>query len=134
MKISRARVTEQMRRIQSKNTAPELVVRGLVRVLGFKYRLHGADLPGTPDLVFPDEKKVIFIHGCFWHLHHNCRLARMPRRNLSYWGPKLLGNKARDRRDKCALTRSGWEYLVLWECESKDTRATVGKIRRYLES
>lgn len=134
MRMSRGRVTEQMRRIQSKNTVPELVVRGLVRTLGFSYRLHGADLPGTPDLVFPAERKVIFIHGCFWHLHRNCRLGRMPRRNLSYWRPKLLGNKARDIRDKCGLTRAGWGYLVIWECESKNTPAIARKIQRYLRS
>ena len=125
-------MTEQMRRIRSKHTAPERVVRGVVASLGIRYRLHGSKLPGSPDLVFAAKRKVIFVHGCFWHLHRNCGLARMPKRNLKYWVPKLALNKARDRRNKCDLTRAGWKYFVIWECETKDLVATARRIGRYL--
>lgn len=130
--LPKNRVTEQMRRIRSKHTEPERIVRRLVASLGVGYRLHGARLPGSPDLVFPAKKKVIFVHGCFWHLHHNCQLARLPKRNQKYWVPKLAGNKARDRRNKCDLTRNGWGYLVIWECEAKNVTATMRRLDRYL--
>src|ERR1700723_4551715 len=87
---------DQMRRIRAKNTAPELRVRRAVHALGLRFRLHRADLPGTPDLVLPRLRKVIFVHGCFWHQHSGCRLARPPKKRLDYWVPKFERNKRRD--------------------------------------
>jgi DNA mismatch endonuclease (patch repair protein) len=106
-----------MRRITSKNTSPEMAVRRLVHSLGYRYRLHGANLPGRPDLVFRNRKRVIFVHGCFWHLHTKCREGRVPGSRTDYWGPKLLGNVARDKRRLSELRKLGWRVLTIWECE-----------------
>jgi DNA mismatch endonuclease (patch repair protein) len=133
MRMPRSRVTEQMRRIRSKHTVPERLVRRVAEELGLKYRLHSKDLPGSPDLVFPDKRKVVFVHGCFWHLHTNCALARMPKRNLKYWRPKLTRNKARDRKNKSDLTRHGWRYVVIWECQAKDLSSTSRRLANFLE-
>lgn len=109
-----------MSRIRKTNTKPELVVRRLSHALGFRFRLHRSDLPGTPDLVFPRHRKVILVHGCWWH-RHNCRLGRRePKSRRKYWIPKLKGNVARDRKVKRQLRRLGWSVLTVWECQTKD--------------
>jgi DNA mismatch endonuclease (patch repair protein) len=100
----------------SKNTKPEMLVRRLVHGMGYRYRLHQADLPGKPDLVFRSQRKVVFIHGCFWH-GHKCRLGRMPKSRLEYWKPKITGNKERDVRTLRRLRSMRWRALVLWECQ-----------------
>lgn len=120
--------------VRSKNTKPEMRVRSLVHSLGYRYRLHGHDLPGKPDLVFRKRRKVIFVHGCFFHRHRNCALARLPKSREEFWLPKLEGNKARDDRNMAALTSDGWEVLVIWECEIKDKEALAKRIRRFLEN
>lgn len=105
-----------MSRIRSRNTRPELIVRSLVHQLGFRFRLHRRDLPGTPDLVLPAHHKVIFVHGCFWHLHR-CRYGRVvPATNRDFWQQKRQGNVERDRRNRRALRALGWDVLVVWEC------------------
>jgi len=109
-----------------------MVVRHLVHSLGYRYRLHGRQLPGTPDLVFPSRKKVIFVHGCYWHLHR-CGKYRLPKTRRSFWMPKLEENRRRDIRNKSALTRMGWGYLVIWECEVKDREKLLSTIRRFLD-
>jgi DNA mismatch endonuclease, patch repair protein len=109
--------SERMSLIRSKNSKPELFVRRLIHSLGFRYRLHGRDLPGSPDLVFPSRNAVIFVHGCFWHQHRNCKHARAPKSRLSYWSPKLAGNQERDCRNRKALRLAGWRVLVIWECQ-----------------
>ena len=108
-----------MRAIHSKNTKPELVVRKLVHRMGFRYRLHRYDLPGRPDLVFRGRRKVIFVHGCFWHQHkaQNCKIVRQPKSNDGYWLPKLERNEIRDKAHRKALKEAGWEVLVIWECQ-----------------
>jgi DNA mismatch endonuclease, patch repair protein len=124
--------SENMRRIRSKDTSPELRVRRLVHRLGYRFRLHRADLPGKPDLVFPARRKVIFIHGCFWHQHKNCSDGRLPKSNAAYWLPKLTRNKSRDAKHKKALSRLGWSYLVLWECQLSSDEALAKSIRSFL--
>jgi DNA mismatch endonuclease, patch repair protein len=122
-----------MARVRSKNSRPELAVRKLVFSLGYRYRLHARELPGCPDLVFRPRRKVIFIHGCFWHRHPNCALARMPKSRLEFWESKLQGNRERDDRRK-ALAREGWKVLTIWECELSNPERQKKIIRRFLDA
>jgi DNA mismatch endonuclease (patch repair protein) len=114
--------SENMRRIKSKGMRPELAVRRAVHRIGYRCRLHRHGLPGTPDLVFGAARKVIFVHGCFWHGHDDpsCRRSHVPRSNESYWWPKLWRNKERDKKDIELLETSGWRVLVIWECETRN--------------
>ena len=123
-----------MARVRSTDSRPELAVRKLVFGLGYRYRLHARELPGCPDLVFRPRRKVIFVHGCFWHRHSNCALARMPKSRLEFWGPKLEGNRKRDDRNKKALAREGWKVLTLWECELDNAERLQKVIRRFLDA
>ncbi len=125
--------SENMRAIRAKNTKPEMAVRSLVHKLGYRFRLHRPDLPGKPDLAFPARRKVIFVHGCFWH-SHACKPGLRPRSNRGFWLPKLRRNKVRDGRNLKALGQQGWKALVIWECELKDTRALRLKVKRFLGS
>lgn len=109
-----------MRAVRSKDTKPELVVRRLAHSLGFRFRLHRKDLPGSPDLVFPSRRKVIFVHGCFWHGHGCTRGDRQPKANADYWSAKIARNRARDTRSIEMLHQTGWSTLVIWECDLKD--------------
>ena len=111
---------------------PELAVRSLVHRLGYRFRLHRKDLPGKPDLAFGPRRKVIFVHGCFWH-GHNCKKAHIPKSNREYWGPKLRRNKSRDRQHMKALKTAGWEPLVVWECETGNYDALSVGIKAFLE-
>jgi DNA mismatch endonuclease, patch repair protein len=124
--------SDNMRRIRSKNTGPELIVRRLLYSLGYRYRLHRADLPGKPDLVFGRRRKVIFVHGCFWHQHSRCKITHVPQSNGEYWAPKLARNKARDVRTKAKLRKLGWDYLIIWECETKDPEKLKGRLVSFL--
>ncbi|GBF26731.1 very short patch repair protein [bacterium MnTg02] len=119
-KLSPARRSQNMAAIKSKDMKPEMLVRRLVHGLGYRYRLHQKDLPGKPDLVFRPRKKVIFVHGCFWHQHCNpkCLDGRKPKSNSNYWGPKLDRNVQRDKSRRKQLTKMGWNVLVVWECET----------------
>jgi len=107
-----------MSRIGGKNTAPELVVRRLLHSLGYRFRLHRRDLPGTPDIVFPSRRKVIFVNGCFWHAH-GCRIGQPPKSRPEFWIPKLERNRARDARNKRVLRRLGWGVLTIWQCKAR---------------
>lgn len=133
-RLSPTRRSENMRRIRSKNTLPEMAVRRIVYRLGYRYRLHVKGLPGKPDLVFRPRKKVIFIHGCFWHQHSSCREGRVPGSKKRYWRPKLARNVERDREHVSALRRSGWKTLILWECELGDKTVLVRRIRAFLNN
>ncbi|MDP3328271.1 very short patch repair endonuclease [Parvibaculum sp.] len=121
-KISKERRSENMRRIRSKGMKPEMAVRRLVHGMGYRYRLHRKDLPGKPDLVFASRKKVIFVHGCFWHQHDDpeCLDGRPPKSNTSYWLEKLKRNVERDTENRKKLKVEGWNSLVIWECETKN--------------
>jgi DNA mismatch endonuclease (patch repair protein) len=127
--------SERMARVRGKDTGPELMVRRMVHGAGYRYRLHDKRLPGRPDLVFPKRRKVIFVHGCFWHRHPDpsCKLARMPKSRLDFWVPKLEGNRARDLRAQDALEREGWRSLVVWECETGRKEALKDKLVAFLE-
>ncbi|WP_115681353.1 very short patch repair endonuclease [Cupriavidus taiwanensis] len=108
-----------MQAVRQVDTAPELIVRRLLHSLGYRYRLHRRDLPGTPDIVFPSRKKVIFVHGCFWH-GHECRRGQLPKSRVEYWAPKLKANQLRDERVAMELRCAGWEVLVVWQCMLAD--------------
>ena len=114
---------------------PEMAVRRITHAMGYRYRLHRKDLPGKPDLVFPGRRKVIFVHGCFWHQHSDpaCRIARRPKSNRQYWVPKLERTVARDAEHLTQLAELGWDVLVIWECEVKDNTETAERIRRFLK-
>lgn len=107
-----------MARVRGKDTKPEMIVRRLVHGMGHRYRLHVAKLPGSPDLVFPSQHKVIFVHGCFWHRHPDCSRAYTPSTNQTYWLPKLARNVERDHKVVTALMDRGWKVCIVWECET----------------
>lgn len=120
-----------MARIGGKNTAPELIVRHLLHSLGYRYRLHRSDLPGTPDIVFPSRRKVIFVNGCFWH-SHGCRIGQPPKTRTEFWEPKLERNRLRDLENNVNLRKMGWKTLTLWQCQAKDTPKLKAKLRAFL--
>lgn len=124
--------SERMARVRGKDTRPELIVRKLIHGMGYRYRLYGQDLPGKPDLVFPSRRKVVFVHGCFWHRHSNCALARMPKSRQEFWFPKLEANRKRDARVQAALRKAGWGLLIVWECQLRDTPRLRHRIERFL--
>ena len=121
-----------MSRIRSKDMAPEIFVRRLVYAMGYRYRLHRSDLPGKPDLVFLNRKKIIFVHGCFWHQHTKCKDGHVPKSNIKYWQPKLERNVQRDKKTLKELKELGWKVLVVWECEIKDQESLSVKIEQFL--
>lgn len=108
-----------MSRIRSKDTRPEMLVRRYLFAHGYRYKLHDSRLPGKPDLVLPKYRTVIFIHGCFWHAHQNCRYAVTPKSNTEYWSAKISGNSARDAAAADKLNSLGWRVIVIWECQLK---------------
>jgi len=120
--------------VRAKDTGPELAVRRLVHGQGYRYRLHRRDLPGTPDLTFPGLGKVIFVHGCFWHRHKGCSLARLPKSRVDFWLPKLEGNAKRDTRNVRALRQMGWSVLTVWQCQLCNTARLTNRIRRFLDA
>ncbi|KIX14534.1 very short patch repair endonuclease [Dethiosulfatarculus sandiegensis] len=122
-----------MQRVKSKDTSPEMKVRRLIHGMGYRYRLHCKELPGKPDLVFPRLKKIIFVHGCFWHRHNGCKYAKIPQTNQDYWLPKLAGNETRDLTNQKKLCDLGWSVLIVWECQTKDTASLTEILREFLE-
>lgn len=120
--------------VRHRDTQPEMIVRRMVHRLGYRYRLHDKRLPGSPDLVFRRRRKAIFVHGCFWHRHPdpNCKLARMPKSKLDFWGPKLDGNWQRDLRHQSELEEIGWRYLIVWECELGHREQLENKLLAFL--
>ncbi|MCL6590936.1 MAG: very short patch repair endonuclease [Firmicutes bacterium] len=122
--------SERMSRVRSKGTKPEIIVRQIICSLGYKYRLHSKELPGQPDIVFAKKRKVIFVHGCFWHLHEGCSIYRHPRSKLEFWAPKLQGNLQRDLENQLKLHQLGWSVLVIWECEVKNIKNRPALWRR----
>lgn len=133
--LTRTERSHRMALIRGKDTKPELLVRKIARSLGHKFRLHAADLPGKPDIVFPRLRKVIFVHGCYWHRHphRNCPLARLPKSKLRFWIPKLTENRRRDVRNVAKLRRQQWGVCVVWECQLKNTVSLARRIERFLE-
>ena len=133
-KLSVQERSENMRRIKSKDMKPELLVRSLVHRMGYRFRLHRRDLPGKPDIVLGPRRKIIFVHGCFWHSHErtDCSDARIPKSNLAYWTAKLQRNKERDAAHIAALTGQGWDVLVIWECELGNIAILKRRLRTFL--
>jgi DNA mismatch endonuclease, patch repair protein len=123
--------SETMAAIRSKDTKPEMLVRRLLHKSGYRFRLHRSDLPGKPDIVLPSRKKVIFVHGCFWH-QHDCAFSHVPKSNLLYWAPKLQRNQVRDREHIKALRAAGWKSLVLWECELDKSDRLFRRLSKFL--
>lgn len=121
-----------MARVKGKDTAPELKLRRLAHAMGYRFRLHRKDLPGSPDLVFPKRRAVIFVHGCFWHGHDCARGARQPKQNAEYWSAKIARNRARDAKVQEALRAQGWRVAVIWECEMKDLDALTARLKAFL--
>ena len=133
--LTKTERSERMSRVRARDTGPELIVRRLLHKRGYRYRLHERSLPGSPDLVFKRRRKVIFVHGCFWHQHADpaCRLARMPKSRLEFWKPKLEANRNRDFQNQSKLNQIAWEYLVVWECELKHTEQLENRLTSFLE-
>lgn len=122
-----------MSRIRGKDTQPELAVRRLAHSMGYRFRLHRRDLPGRPDLVFPRLRKVVFVHGCFWHQHPGCRYAYQPKSRVEFWKAKFAANVKRDQLVLAALNDLGWDALVVWECETSDINSLEWELAVFLE-
>jgi len=118
--------------VRSKNTKPEVLVRKIAHSCGYKFRLHVSNLPGKPDLVFPKRRKVIFVHGCFWHRHPGCVLARLPKSKLHFWLPKLTENRRRDLRNIGRLRRDHWKVSIVWECQLRNPISIEKRVKRFL--
>lgn len=132
--LTRAQRSRNMAAIRATNTKPEVTVRRLVHRMGYRYVLHDRRLPGRPDLVFPSRRKVIFVHGCFWHMHR-CRYGKVvPATNAAFWHKKRTGNVARDRVSMKALASQGWHILVTWECELKNLCSLNNRLVAFLDS
>ncbi len=121
-----------MRAVKSQDTAPEMIVRRMAHAMGKRYRLHRNDLPGKPDLTFPRLRKIIFVHGCFWHGHDCKRGARQPKTNAAYWIKKISRNKERDAQTQETLRALGWDILVIWECQTKERDQLQALLQTFL--
>lgn len=133
-KISKEDRSIVMARVKSRDTVPEIIIRKLVFSLGYRFRLHRKDLPGNPDLVFPGKKKIVFVHGCFWHRHQGCKRATTPASNQNYWLPKFSRTVKRDEENLKLLASMGWEALIVWECELHDMLALEDKLSKFLSN
>ena len=133
-KLRPAERSALMARVRGKDTKPEMIVRRLAYAMGLRYRLHRRDLPGQPDLTFPRLRRVIFVHGCFWH-GHSCRAGRnRPGTNRPYWIPKLDRNARRDRSNRAKLRRLGWRVLTIWECQLRHLPELRRRLDRFFEN
>jgi DNA mismatch endonuclease (patch repair protein) len=121
-----------MARIGSRDSLPEIKVRSLLHQLGYRFRIHRKDLPGTPDIVLPGRGAVVFVHGCFWH-GHACKIGKMPKSRTEYWGPKIETNRRRDLRKARQLRALGWRVLTVWECELKSPERLERRLLQYFE-
>ncbi|MEA3364021.1 MAG: very short patch repair endonuclease [Candidatus Hydrogenedentes bacterium] len=122
-----------MSRVKNRDTKPEIVVRSLVHRLGYRFRIHRRDLPGNPDIVLPKHKKLIFVHGCFWHGHKGCPRSKRPTTNSDFWSRKLDANIERDKKLRRKLRRMGWKVLVVWECETREPHKVLKKLEKFLD-
>lgn len=131
-KFSKIKRSAIMAAVKGSNTKPELAVRSLIHRLGFRFRLHVKDLPGKPDIVLPRHRKVVFVHGCFWHSHRGCKRSAKPESNKVFWKIKLEQNVARDKENLQHLKKCGWKVLVVWECELRKANYLKKKIESFL--
>ena len=132
-KVSEQR-SRNMSAIKSKNTKPEIAVRRLLHSMGYRFRLHRKDLPGSPDIVLPKYKTVIFVHGCFWHRHENCKYASTPKTRKEFWENKFNSNKKRDQKIQKEIIDLGWQFIIIWECEARNIQPLEEKLKGYLIS
>lgn len=131
--ISKERRSWNMGRIKAKNTKPEMIVRSLLHSMGYRFRVNRKDLPGKPDIVLPKYKTVIFVHGCFWHQHKNCKRANIPKTNKKYWIPKLDNNVKRDKVNVSKLKKLNWKTIFIWECEiNKGITNIIKKLKQLI--
>jgi DNA mismatch endonuclease, patch repair protein len=132
--LSPAQRSAQMRRVRSADTKPELIVRGAMHRLGYRFRKHRKDLPGNPDAAFPSRRKAVFVHGCFWHRHDCPAGCRLPKSRVDFWQPKLERNAQRDSENLARLSNMGWRALVVWECETRDPAALAWRLKQFLDA
>lgn len=132
--FSKKKRSEIMSQVRANGTQPELLVRALLKSLGFRPSRYDSGLPGKPDIVFRNRKKAIFVHGCFWHGHKECKRSKMPTSNKRFWYNKITGNIRRDQRVQRALRRSGWSVMVIWQCQLKDSGRVTARLRRFLDT
>lgn len=118
-KFTKEKRSQIMSKVKRENTNLEMIIRQRLHRLGYRFRIHRKDLPGSPDIVLPKYKKVIFVHGCFWHGHEYCPKAKLPKSNIEYWQPKIEENKKRDQRNIEELSKRGWNSLIIWGCQIK---------------
>lgn len=129
-RISKERRSWNMSRIKDRDTKPEMIVRSTLHKLGYRFRLHSRTLPGKPDIVMAKHKTVIFVHGCFWHRHDNCKFAYSPKTRIDFWQQKFLENIDRDVQVKLSLEKAGWRILVIWECQTKN----IDRLRAHISN
>ncbi|MER9467785.1 very short patch repair endonuclease [Mesorhizobium sp. M0482] len=132
-RITAAERSVLMTTIRAKGTKPEMVVRRLAHKMGYRFRLHRKDLPGSPDLVFPSRRAVVFVHGCFWHQHPCCRKSQLPTSRQEFWHPKLARNVERDLATVSALRAMGWRVSIVWECEVNNAERLRERLATFLE-
>lgn len=130
--VSTERRSFIMSQVGTRDTKPELIIRRALHRLGYRYRLHQRQLPGSPDLVFPSRRKAIFVHGCFWH-GHGCRWGQLPKSRPEYWGPKIEANRARDAKSLLALNAAGWQTHIVWQCDLRDAAVALEKVIAFLD-
>lgn len=123
-----------MSSISGKNTEPEIAVRSLLHSLGYRFRIHRKDLPGNPDIVLPKYKKIIFIHGCFWHGHRDCKRSKLPNSNREFWEQKIRSNVQRDNKIISSLTENGWDVMILWTCQIRNSENVAHKLIEFIEN
>ena len=131
-RVSSEKRSEIMRSVGTEDTGPEMIVRSAAHRLGFRFRLHDRKLPGKPDLVLPRWRTVIFVHGCFWHRHQNCKKATTPRSNVDFWEKKFSANVVRDARNCEELQRQGWRVVIIWQCEAASLDAAIEILKKRL--
>ncbi len=128
--VTREKRSQMMSGIRSKNTKPEIIVRSMLHSMGLRFRLHSKELPGSPDIVLPKHRAVVFVHGCFWHRHENCKYAYNPKSRIDFWQNKFFSNQERDRLNQKSLKSDGWRVIVIWECETKHCEKLERKLKR----
>ena len=133
-RLTAAQRSLHMGRVRRSDTKPEWTVRRLLHRLGYRFRIQWKAAPGRPDVAFPKRRKIVFVHGCFWHQHESCRLAHVPATRREFWEAKFERNKARDARDLTRAEAEGWEALVIWECETRDEPALTERLTIFLLS
>lgn len=131
-RLSKVQRSALMARVRGKDTKPERIVRRALTEMGVRYRLNGGDIVGKPDIIFKGKRRLIFVHGCFWHQHPKCRRAKRPQTRVAFWSRKLDGNISRDRQTARHLRAEGWKLLILWECELSNVDTLRRRLRTFL--